>query len=467
MDTNYLEEAFKKLSLLEDDFDISVDAGKVDELKSFIEDDVDDIPEEEIIDVHATNESELQDNYIGKVILECECCHSRIYKDEEEVIIDEDSGLANVDEQCPVCNNELGYTVIGKIEPFNKDREIEADEVEEVEELPEDDIEFEESLEDRIARKHLLESDDVCPVCGKSPCECEGHDEVEESCKEDLKEEFESPENVGVDEEIASEDDLKLEDPQEDPVDEDPAVLELKEDFKEVEITTDDQKLEMTSDDSGKITVTSEPLVEEEVSEVDASIVDDPDDMENGPEEIVPLTSEEEAEIEANTEEPAEAPVEELPDEEVISDEEVVEEEPADEDEEELDIDEFDEEAFDEMGESYMRKVYGNVKDYTTTHINENAGSVIIEGLITFESGKQKDTKFVFENASISKRGKLVFEGYNKTFTKANKAFMIRGSLVDKKYIPESLIYNYKVKQLNESTGEADTYRVYGRIKRK
>lgn len=571
MDTNYLEEAFKKLSLLEDDFDISVDAGKVDELKSFIEDDVDDIPEEEIIDVHATKESELQDNYIGKVILECECCHSRIYKDEEEVIIDEDSGLANVDEQCPVCNNELGYTVIGKIEPFNKDREIEADEVEEVEELPEDDVEFEESLEDRIARKHLLESDDVCPVCGKNPCECESLEEcgdleecsdLEEARKagpngvmntviiwatkplestglplvtwdfydvkkpetldkaiesgkissqvwgphkaaeyatmtlekfkelveghdydqalsrymlmnghpvnESLEEEFEDPSRVGVDPDVSVEDDIKLETPQDNPVNEDPSVLDLKEDFKEVEIKTDDQKLEMTSDENGKVTVTTEPL-EEEVAEDEVvdSITTEPDDAEVGPEEIVPLTSEEEAKIEANTEEPAEAPVEELPDEEVISDEEVVEEEPADEDEEELDVDEFDEKAFDEMGESYMRKVYGNVKDYTTTHINENAGSVIIEGLITFESGKQKDTKFVFENASISKRGKLVFEGYNKTFTKANKAFMIRGSLVDKKYIPESLIYNYKVKQLNESTGEADTYRVYGRIKRK
>ena len=38
----------------------------------------------------------------------------------------------------------------------------------------------------------------------------------------------------------------------------------LKEDFKEVKIETNDTKMEMTSDDDGKVTVTTEPIKEEE-----------------------------------------------------------------------------------------------------------------------------------------------------------------------------------------------------------
>lgn len=446
MDTNYLEEAFKRLSLLEDDFDISVDANKVDELKSFIDDDVDEIPEEEIIDVNADEESELQDNYIGKVILECECCHSRVYKDEADVVIDEESGLANVNEQCPVCNNELGYTVIGKIEPFDKDREIEPEEeeTEEVTDLPADDVdveeveeteEVEESLSNRISRKHLSKN---------------------------LAEEFEDPDDLGIDTDTAVEDDVKLETPFENPVDDDPNTL--NEGIENLVLDTEDQHLEMQAGDDGRVTVTTEPVenANEDWQEPGGELLDEPEDAEAGAEEIVPLEPEEEAEIEANEPEEVEGeePVEE------VGEEEVAEEEPA-EDEEELDIEDFDEESFDEMGESYMRKVYGNISNYKTTKINESNNSIIIEGLITFESGKTKPTRFVFENASLSKRGKLVLEGYNKTFTKASKAFMVRGSLTEKKYIPESLIYNYKVKQLNESTNSDETVRVYGRIKKK
>ena len=51
---NFLREAFQKLSLLENDFDFSsVDKDKIDELKSFVADDVEIIPEEPVIDVEA------------------------------------------------------------------------------------------------------------------------------------------------------------------------------------------------------------------------------------------------------------------------------------------------------------------------------------------------------------------------------------------------------------------------------
>lgn len=158
---NYILEAFQKLRLIEDDFDLSADRDVVDELKSFVADDIEEIPDEPIIDVTAEDEEDLSDNYIGKVILECTCCHSRIYKDEADVVIDEESELANIDEECPVCGTAMGYTVIGKIEKFDDDVNFEdADEEEEEVELENDPAEEEpvESLRDRIAKKRLQES---------------------------------------------------------------------------------------------------------------------------------------------------------------------------------------------------------------------------------------------------------------------------------------------------------------------
>ena len=123
-------------------------------------------------------------------------------------------------------------------------------------------------------------------------------------------------------------------------------------------------------------------------------------------------------------------------------------------------------ESFDEMGESYMRKVYENVKGFKTTNVAEKNDSLIVEGLITFESGKQKKTQFIFENARQTKRGKVVLEGINKTFSDSKKSFVLKGSVVGKKYISESMIYSYKTQQLNESN-DSEVVKVHGRVKRK
>ena len=74
---NFLSDAFKKLDALnEDTFDLTHDG--IEELKDFKETDkVDDTIF--IIDPDAKNEDELEDSYIGKIILDCDVCHSLIY----------------------------------------------------------------------------------------------------------------------------------------------------------------------------------------------------------------------------------------------------------------------------------------------------------------------------------------------------------------------------------------------------
>lgn len=131
---SYLNEAFKRLAALDEDaFDITTEDG-VENLDDFIDKDsfIDKI---EIIDPDAQDEDEIKDSYVGKVILDCCVCHSKIYKDKEDVHIDEEVELANVDEECPFCfTTGDGFKVVGEIAPFGgEDHEEEIKDKEEVE----------------------------------------------------------------------------------------------------------------------------------------------------------------------------------------------------------------------------------------------------------------------------------------------------------------------------------------------
>ncbi len=113
---SYLIEAFKALNALDEDvFSVSDDG--IEKLSAFEDDDTvsDDIT---IYDVDAENESELEDSYIGKIILDCNVCHSKLYKDKADVVIDEESNDANIDMECPYCYSVDGFKIIGEVAPF-------------------------------------------------------------------------------------------------------------------------------------------------------------------------------------------------------------------------------------------------------------------------------------------------------------------------------------------------------------
>lgn len=131
------------------------------------------------------------------------------------------------------------------------------------------------------------------------------------------------------------------------------------------------------------------------------------------------------------------------------------------EDFEEFDIDDFDEESFDELGESYLTRIYENVDKYVTSKVSQNGKKVIIEGNISFKSGNVKPTQFMFE-PRVNKDGKVRLLGENKQISRGKKTFTLSGSLADKKFVCESLNYNYRGK--NEGSGKS--VRVYGTIKR-
>ena len=131
-------------------------------------------------------------------------------------------------------------------------------------------------------------------------------------------------------------------------------------------------------------------------------------------------------------------------DEEDESDDEESEEEETEEPEfNEDDIDELDECSLNKHIDEYLKEVYSNVKSYETTDCELKEGKLIVEGKISFNSGKEKLTMFEFLPAYCE--GKLFFEGYNKDFSE-DKAFKLNCSINESKtLITESFGYKYKI----------------------
>lgn len=443
----YLKEAWKSLDSLNEDI-FSFDKEGLEELEKFRElDDLND--EEEIIDPEAETEEDLKDSYVGKVIIRCNGCGALIYKDPSEIIIDVDTESANEDEECPNCNNFNGFKVVGEVseyKPEKEEKDFEADDEFAEEESKTAIEETEEPLTEAKKSKDLwstvysaLAEDGTQltnPKSGK-PLINKGvgynADEIFATSREDIRYERDGFDaikitkkaRVGIEpaKEVAKRFGL-------DTAESDayfylyvPQGAQLNEDFQRVEIETDTEKMSMTSDENGKTTVTTEP----KKSDTKAS-----------EEFITPVSDETKAEIEDENKEDFSGETEG--------------------DFSEEDIEEFDEESFDELGESYLKNVYDNVDSYKTSGVKLTGNSLMVEGIISFTSGKKVKTNFLFEAKDKSVKGKLRFKGSNKQITESKNPFIIKGSLSGGKLLTESLTYNYKVK------GQKD--RIYGTVKR-
>lgn len=166
MSANYLNEAFTQLQLLnEEEFNLT-DKDSIEDIKSLVDAPVD--ASIDIIDPDANSEDELSDSYVGKVVLDCSVCHSKIYKDPSEIVIDEVEELANVGEECPYCYTADGFKVLGQIAPFSDDVKPTEDEVseEEADDVVEDDTDddedddFMEALSEKLSQMNEAEMSD-------------------------------------------------------------------------------------------------------------------------------------------------------------------------------------------------------------------------------------------------------------------------------------------------------------------
>lgn len=408
---DYINEAFKKLELLEESmFDTSAEG--ISSLAQFI-DDGDTEETVTVIDPTVESEEELEDSYVGKVIVNCNVCHSNIFEDKSDIVIEED-GTVNLETRCPYCGESEGFVIIGEIAPFNAETEEQP-----VEELTTEESEI--SIPEEEATEEASE-EGMNEALGLGAGLALGGAAIGAGIaggaallKDDLNEE-DPNENRPLRRSRATErvlEENKCEDT------EDCKELEtLEEDFKEVSITTEDQHLEMSSDENGKVTVVTEPI---ENTEPTTS-----EDM------IVPVSDETEEEILANNDAVVDATEEDEFDFES-----------------DIDFDEVDESSFDELGEGYLHKVYENVQSFKTTNVSTTPTQLIVEGTIIFNNGVKKNTGFIFEACDVNSRGQVRFNGHNKHFSESVDAFSLVGRIDNKKLFVESLKYNYAV---NEST---------------
>lgn len=105
-----LFEAFDKLKNLDEDV-FGVDKKDLQELEEFI--DTDDTAD--IVDIYEADDSEKQ-NHSDDVVLDCSVCHSKLYKNKNDVKLDEEVDLANVGDECPYCHSTDGFSIVGEID---------------------------------------------------------------------------------------------------------------------------------------------------------------------------------------------------------------------------------------------------------------------------------------------------------------------------------------------------------------
>ena len=121
---DYLAEAFKALDDVEDvtpclhEEMFTVDSDGLSELADFEVESEKSEDRKRVIDPEAKNEEELKSSYVGKVIIDCNQCHSKVYKDKEDIVIDGDD--ANKEEECPYCFATEGFKVVGEVAPYTE-----------------------------------------------------------------------------------------------------------------------------------------------------------------------------------------------------------------------------------------------------------------------------------------------------------------------------------------------------------
>ena len=130
-----LMEAFKALDQLNEDV-FSVDAEGIKKLNDFMQND-DSVDELSVFDIDSTEDDVIRDDEEcneGDMILDCCVCHSKVFKPISEVVVDEESQIANAGEECPYCFSLEGYKIVGEVKTSGEEEASVDEEVSESDE---------------------------------------------------------------------------------------------------------------------------------------------------------------------------------------------------------------------------------------------------------------------------------------------------------------------------------------------
>ena len=119
------------------------------ELTESAEDEEIEIVDDEMVDEAPTDvvpveepAEELAEEEPKQLILECDKCGALVVMSEDKIIIDEESGLANIEDECKFCEETKGYKIIGIMLPYEvseTEETLDVTEEEPIEETPVED----------------------------------------------------------------------------------------------------------------------------------------------------------------------------------------------------------------------------------------------------------------------------------------------------------------------------------------
>ena len=583
---DYLAEAFKALDDVEDVMPclheemFTVDSDGLSELADFEVESEKSEDKKRVIDPEAKNEEELKSSYVGKVIIDCNQCHSKIYKDKEDIVIDGED--ANKEEECPYCFATEGFKVVGEVAPYTETKvDVEVEDKDTMTEgvrrrtraakkMGKKVVEeFNGSyhtltiIDDLVDRAKLIYKEQTDPDISEAVMQAidDGliynddileladaygvvdyyelmdkfidelaydmgtqlesilageDDELKEAVKGRVNErrsrvneafyrgnarhkgkltESDRIRRMGIDSTSYNRkrlsgrvrkdldiDEKKSDNPRRHNDNEkrarriDRKINSLKERKFDEDLGDDVAKYQRWVDYDmkryGKISDKTKSYLDRAGLEV---VKDDHDDYEviakdeglsESLNEVEVKTDTDKIKISSETitkDEEMAIPVTDDTKDEIIAggeEDDTSDEIAADDEEEDTvdDIEEFDEESFDELSESYLKKVYSNVDGYKTSNVSFNKSGLCVEGIISFKSGNKKNTQFIFESRDNGKR----FVGENRQITRGKKAFTVKGSVKDGKFITES--FNYRYSAINPQTGKSEN--LYETLKR-
>lgn len=408
---------------------------------------------EKIVDLEADSAEDLLTSYVGKFIIQCPQCMTLFYKNQEDVVAsEEDPSTVNVNEVCQHCGNESGYSLIGKV------GEAASEEPEEMatEETPEeetgldlDDVAAAEETDEETPEEDLNFDDEL------EELDLDIEDDEEATEEETTEESFAARSGEALVEELGDDKDLDVK-------------LDAHNEYIEylrTAISQEEEALEKTENAQVKAAiqrrvdafkadleaalpeaVKNDEAIAEEPTDTEENTVEDSTETEEVAESLTEALHEA-----ADFDEVSDAEFEQLMNssefKKPISDTAVramlaME---ADEDskkEESLDnifndVDELQEAALESMISDSLVELYSNVAGFRLKDCSCANNKFMVEGVIHFTSGNTRKTTYTF-NEALVEADKITLRGLNEKLG-ADKHFYITGYTKDKTFITESL----------------------------
>ena len=109
-------------------------------------------------------------------------------------------------------------------------------------------------------------------------------------------------------------------------------------------------------------------------------------------------------------------------------------------------VESLDDERLDSLVEQFLESTYSNVKSYHTVSGGVSPERLVVEGVVEFNSGKRRNTKFEFFSPASTKGGRVRLVGSNPMFSPKAKAFGLLGKVEGGSFLGESFFYDYSAK---------------------